>query len=764
MNRSDIVRTMSIFHQPDDVVEIRIPDAGQYRTISGYFDDQEKLATAIEELTEESYQGYYFTINSIDPALLARANNRYKKYAKTTTADADVSLICWLPIDLDPVRPAGISSTDEEHREALEMAKRIRTNLIERGWPEAAFVLADSGNGGHLVVKIDPLDNNPENVKLIRQCLVAMDYQFSDEKVKVDISTHNPARIWKIYGTPVRKGDKTPDRTHRIARLLEVPDALEVVPKKMLEDLAAVLPSDKATKVSSDGDDFDPEAWAMDHGLSVSKVKDWNDGVLVELETCPFNSEHHQTARIGRLASRARHFGCFHNGCQGKKWQDVRDLLERGQKHSGKKSKNSELIETNDVQPTIFTTDRHFQDITNEAMAALLRINSPPHIFVRSDGLTRQKINEKGAPVLQHLNENMLRGILARSAKYVRTKGRSQPIDYNPPLDVVRDILSFGSWPGIPPIEGIVESPVIRQDGTILDQPGYDAASALFYAPSDSLKTLNVPEKPSRDEAIRAAEFIISEVLYDFPFKDESSRANAIASMVSVIMRPAIDGNIPLALFDKPQAGTGASLLVEVISLIATGRPAHMMSAPKDDEEWRKMITSSLIEGPAIIVIDNVDGILRASSLSRALTAKVWRDRILGRSEMIDLPQRAAWFATGNNIQLKGDLARRSYWIRMDAGVARPWMRTGFKHDDLLGWVKDHRSEILSALLTIVRAWFAAGRPSAKVLLLGGFNDWTQKVGGVLEFAGVTGFLGNRAELYDSMDLGVAQWDSFLSE
>jgi len=186
------------------------------------------------------------------------------------------------------------------------------------------------------------------------------------------------------------------------------------------------------------------------------------------------------------------------------------------------------------------------------------------------------------------------------------------------------------------------------------------------------------------------------------------------------------------------------------------------MSAPRDDEEWRKMITSSLIGGPSIIVIDNVDGILRSSSLSRALTAKVWRDRILGRSEMIDLPQRAVWYATGNNIQIKGDLARRSILIRLDAEMARPWLRSEFKHEDLLGWVKDNRAKILSSLLTIVRAWFVAGQPPAQVRPLGGFDDWVQKVGGVLELAGLSGFLGNKTELYDSMDQEVGQWDGFL--
>jgi hypothetical protein len=138
-NRADILRTWQIFRQPGEVLEMRIPKAGRYKTISGYFDDPNKLADAVIGLADENFAGIYFTINSVRPDLLARAANRYVKYAETTTSDADIIALHWLPVDLDAKRPAGISSTDGEHEAAISKARDIKQFLIEeQSWPKMA--------------------------------------------------------------------------------------------------------------------------------------------------------------------------------------------------------------------------------------------------------------------------------------------------------------------------------------------------------------------------------------------------------------------------------------------------------------------------------------------------------------------------------------------------------------------------------------------------------------------------------------------------
>jgi hypothetical protein len=134
------------------------------------------------------------------------------------TSDQDVIARKWLPIDLDPVRPSGISSTDQEHENAIMRAYELRGALRADGFPDP--IVADSGNGGHLLYLID-LPANDDG--LIKRCLQALAYRFDDEAVRVDQSVSNPARIWKLYDTFSRKGDSVPNRPHRMARILEVP-------------------------------------------------------------------------------------------------------------------------------------------------------------------------------------------------------------------------------------------------------------------------------------------------------------------------------------------------------------------------------------------------------------------------------------------------------------------------------------------------------------------------------------------------------------
>src|SRR5439155_17966389 len=198
----------------------------------------------------------------------------------------------------------------------------------------------------------------------------------------------------------------------------------------------------------------------------------------------------------------------------------------------------------------------------------------------------------------------------------------------------------LGAWP-LPPLETIVEAPVLRLDGSVLDVAGYDTASRLLYCPAPGLALTPLPAIPTSAQVAAARTLLLDELLGDFPFVDDAIRANAVAFMITPVVRPMIAGPIPLALLDKPGAGTGASLLADVVSLIATGREGAMMSAPREDEEWRKQITSLLLEGAAFVLIDNVVGRLRSSALSRVLTCTTWKARLLGKYVSIDVDQSA---------------------------------------------------------------------------------------------------------------------------
>jgi putative DNA primase/helicase len=166
---------------------------------------------------------------------------------------------------------------------------------------------------------------------------------------------------------------------------------------------------------------------------------------------------------------------------------------------------------------------------------------------------------------------------------------------------------------------------------------------------------------------------------------DPASKAHALAAMLLPFVRDLIVGPTPLHLLEAPTPGTGKGLLADVICIPATGRGATVMAEGQNDEEWRKRITASLIKGPVFILLDNLRRRLTSGSLAAALTSVTWEDRRLGVSEIITAPNRAVWLATGNNVALSDEIARRTVLIRLDAKIDMPWKRTVFRHSDLKG-------------------------------------------------------------------------------
>ena len=396
----------------------------------------------------------------------------------------------------------------------------------------------------------------------------------------------------------------------------------------------------------------------------------------------------------------------------------------------------------------------------------LYDFNDPPTIFQRGGTLCRIKMVDLDQYKIEDYTDHAMRNDMSRAAKYQRIKiinGEEVPTLCHPPLDIAKALLALGSWK-VPVIRGLISAPVVREDGSILCSIGYDDETCLYYSPSEKLLIPEIPEYPSQEDAKRAANFFMDEVLGDFPFLDHTAKTNAMAAFLTTIVRPMIRGQVPIALIDKPAPGTGATKILELISIIATGKTMAALSPPENEDEWRKLITGLLRDGTHIICIDNIDSDLNASTLSRALTSSIWKDRTLGKTDAVEYPQRACWYATGNSIVLGGDLPRRSYLIQMDAKMARPWERdtAKFRHPELNAWVEEHRGELLASLLTMARAWAIAGRPSGCKLVIGGFEDWVQVVGGILDFAGVTGFLGNLSKLYEDMDSSSDEWQSFF--
>ncbi len=255
---------------------------------------------------------------------------------------------------------------------------------------------------------------------------------------------------------------------------------------------------------------------------------------------------------------------------------------------------------------------------------------------------------------------------------------------------------------------------------------------------------------------------ITEELLGDFPFVGNGEIAHGVAALLLPFARDLIDGPTPLHLFEKPSPGTGATLLVDMLALPATGQPIPTMTEGRDEDEWRKRMTAKLIGSPSSLLIDNLRRRLDCAALASGITATTWEDRILGASEMVRLPVRCTWLATGNNPAVSTEIARRTIRIRLDAQTDRPWLRSAFRHVNLREWANKNRGLLVWAALTMIRAWIAAGRPPGNTTL-GMFEQWSEVIGGVLNVVGVAGFLSNLSEFYDESDTEGAAWCSFLA-
>jgi hypothetical protein len=332
------LRTIGLLFEPGDVIEIRALNVGRSAeragvTYSGYFnfENENAIRTAIRRLDGDA-EGVYVILNRFNPGLLARANNRLQARPRNTTSDLDIVERRWLYIDLDAIRAAGISATDEEHNAAIQRAIDMREYLRSVGWPDP--VAADSGNGGHLLYRLPPLDLLQAG-DLVKRCLKALNRRFSDSTVTVDESTATAARICKLYGTWTRKGDSMPDRPHRRAQILDEPETIEAVPVEALNLLADQAqratppPAASQDRVrSSDGFRFDQ--WLSSSGLEVMKGPDaYEGGQRWTLAKCPFNPEHLKPVII-QLPSGALCYRCLHKSCAQNDWKALRRLIDPG--------------------------------------------------------------------------------------------------------------------------------------------------------------------------------------------------------------------------------------------------------------------------------------------------------------------------------------------------------------------------------------------------------------------------------------------------
>lgn len=321
-----IKAALDLLHEPGEVFEVRIPKT-KAGTISGYFNDTAIAASLIAK-ENGKHGAIYATVNPVNPALLARNENRLEFGSFTTSSDADIERRRWFLLDFDPLRPAGISSTGPELDLARDRAHAVRDWLTSIGWPQP--VEAVSGNGVHLMYRIDaPNDDETRvNCEMALKMLAGI---FSDDKTIVDVTVFNASRVWKVYGTVSRKGSSTEDRPHRVATLTVIPETLEVVPMGLIENVARPLRDAKTEEYRDPTGEYiaDMVKWLMDRGQTVvsgPRPMFGNEGQKWIISKCPFDANH-QNPMVG-LVNQRPVFKCLHNSCSAFRWKEFREKVD----------------------------------------------------------------------------------------------------------------------------------------------------------------------------------------------------------------------------------------------------------------------------------------------------------------------------------------------------------------------------------------------------------------------------------------------------
>lgn len=333
------------------------------------------------------------------------------------------------------------------------------------------------------------------------------------------------------------------------------------------------------------------------------------------------------------------------------------------------------------------------------------------------------------------------------AAQWLRPTERA-PVPDLPPRWVCETLIERGDW-RFPRLEGVIETPTIRPDGSVLDRPGYDADSGLLYLPS--IRYPRIPAEPTKDDAADAAVALL-EPFRDFPFTEEPDQAACLAAVLSVVGRGGIEGPVPMFAVRAPTPGTGKTLLAMVISILGTGRRPSLTTIAHQEDEMRKRILSLAMAGTPVVLIDNVVGALGSGTLSAALTTTEFSDRLLGVNKFVTAPLTAVWFASGNGLTFRGDLGRRIVPIDLDAEEEHPEDREGFAHPSLATYIRQERARLVSAALTILRAYQVAGRPSHGQSEMGSYEAWDRLVRGACIWLGVGDPVGGRERIRDEGD------------
>ena len=384
-------------------------------------------------------------------------------------------------------------------------------------------------------------------------------------------------------------------------------------------------------------------------------------------------------------------------------------------------------VDETDTRPIIQVIPGELDRLATEAENALLDSSLP--IFQRGRNIVtpiaREVSGSNGAPTISAALGNVsVPGLLdfyCQTARWRRFDARARGlVAADPPPTVATIHLArAGRW-RFPVVAGVVTTPTLRPDGSLLARPGYDATTRLWVTRDPSLAMPWMVDEPHENDA-RDALHLLDDLLVGFPFISDADRAVALAGLITPVVRGAMQA-VPLVAIRATAPGSGKSFLVDLAAAIATGRFCPTIANGRTEEETEKRLAGMLLEGFPIGSIDNCNGELGGEFLCQAVERPLVRIRRLGGSDITEVENRVTLFATGNGLRVRGDMVRRTILATLDANVERPELRSfGF---DPVARVLEDRGRYVAAALTIVRAFILSGeRPLPSIASFGAWSD-----------------------------------------
>ena len=297
----------------------------------------------------------------------------------------------------------------------------------------------------------------------------------------------------------------------------------------------------------------------------------------------------------------------------------------------------------------------------------------------------------------------------------------------------------------LPQLNGLANSPIVTRSGRIITISGLDHETGLFVDLDDDVENLAIPENPTEQD-IAAAREKLEDIFSDFPFKTPQDLSRLISFLLSLLFRPSVDKS-PAYCISGSGPAVGKGVLVSGVSTLITGSPVPVTKCPSKDDEFSKVLTAMLLAGNTFALFDEPDGVLDFKSLAAGITAERHEGRVLGESRMVSVPNNMQMSFTGNNVSCSDDNGRRFMYVDLEVPTDFAEARSGFKYPLLNTTIKEKRPELLTALLTLIQSWIAAGRPAPRPgAPIGSFEEWYFNVGGVLEHVGYGDFMDGVAQ------------------